>query len=151
MNKRFLKLAIHAMKVFQFLFSGHCTVIIGLSVHPKTIHRKLYTWQEMLDLKVKEMKESWAQDGSIIYQLIGDNWDKNILPSYRTSDKGTLSLHLFNVIAVQDRVPFLDKHIRETKDLSKACSFLPSIPEQEQLMKELTFLFATSIVVIIPT
>lgn len=59
-----------------------------------------------------------------IYQLIGDNWDKNILPSYRTLDKGTLSLHLFNVIAVQDRVPFLDK----------------------QLMKELTFLLATSIV-----
>lgn len=119
---------------------------VGLSVHPKTIHRKLYTWQEMLDLKVKEMRESWAQDESIIYQLIGDNWDKNIWPSYRTSDKGTLSLHLFNVIAVQDRVPFLDKHIRETKDLSKACSFLPSIPQQEQMMKELTFLFATSIV-----
>lgn len=100
----------------------------------------------MLDLKVKEMRESLAQDGSMAYQLIGDSWDKNILPSYRTSGKGTLSLHLFNVIAVQNRVPFLDKHIRETKDLSKACSFLPSIPEQEQLMKELTFLFATSIV-----
>lgn len=56
----------------------------------------------MLDLKVKEMRESWAQDGSITYQLIEDNWDKNILPSYRTSYKGTLSLHLFNVIAVQD-------------------------------------------------
>lgn len=54
---------------------------VGLSVHPKTIHRKLYTWQEMLDLKVKEMRESWAQGGSITYQLIGDNWDKNILPS----------------------------------------------------------------------
>lgn len=40
----------------------------------------------MLDLKVKEMRESWAQDGSITYQLIWDNWDKNILPSYRTSD-----------------------------------------------------------------
>lgn len=38
---------------------------VGLSVHPKTIHRKLYTWQEMLDLKVKEMRESLAQDGSI--------------------------------------------------------------------------------------
>lgn len=38
----------------------------------------------MLDLKAKEMRESWAQDGSITYQLIGDNWDKNILPSYRT-------------------------------------------------------------------
>lgn len=100
----------------------------------------------MLDLKVKEMRESWAQGGSITYQVIRDNWDKNILPSYRTSDKGTLSLHLFNVIAVQDRVPFLDKHMRETKDLSKACSFLPFIPEQEQLMKELTFLSATSIV-----
>lgn len=35
----------------------------------------------MLDLKVKEMRESWAQGGSITYQLIGDNWDKNILPS----------------------------------------------------------------------
>lgn len=73
-----------------------------MSVHPKTIHRKLYKWQEMLDLKAKKMRESWAQDGSITYQLIGDNWDTNILPSYSTSDKGTLSLHLFNVIAVQD-------------------------------------------------
>lgn len=93
----------------------------------------------MLDLKAKKMRESWAQDGSITYQLIGDNWDTNILPSYSTSDKGTLSLHLFNVIAVQDRVPILDKHIRETKDLSKACSFLPSIPEQEQLMEKTDF------------
>lgn len=88
---------------------------VGLSVHPKTIHRKLYTWQEMLDLKVKQMRESWAQGGSITYQLIGDNWDKNILPSYRTSDKGTLSLHLFNVIAVQDRVPSLTSILGKPK------------------------------------
>lgn len=34
------------------------------------------------------------------------NWDKDILPSYRTSDRKTLSLHLFNMYAILDRVVF---------------------------------------------
>lgn len=117
-----------------------------MSVHPKTIHRKLESWKDLVDVKVKELRDSWTDGGIVKYQLVGDNWDKNILPSYRTSDRGTLSLHLFNIIVVQDRVPFLPALPREERDLSKACEFLPSVDEQKQLMKELTFLFATSII-----
>ncbi|XP_048770593.2 uncharacterized protein LOC125676812 [Ostrea edulis] len=119
---------------------------IGLSVHPKTIHRKLESWKELIDVKVKELRDSWADSGNVKYQLVGDNWDKNILPSYRTSDRGTLSLHLFNVIAVQDRVPPLPELPKEEREMTQACEFLPSIADQKQLMKELTFLFATSII-----
>lgn len=30
-----------------------------------------------------QIKEAWANGGETKYQLVGDNWDKNILPSYR--------------------------------------------------------------------
>lgn len=96
---------------------------------------------------MKEMRDSWADSGNVKYQLVGDNWDKNILPSYRTSERGTLSLHLFNVIAVQDRVPPLsDLHRIEERDAKQICDFIPSVAEQKQLMRELVFIFATSII-----
>ena len=36
------------------------------------------------------MRDSWAETGNVKYQLVGDNWDNNIIPSYGTSDRGTL-------------------------------------------------------------
>ena len=63
------------------------------------------TWHDSLDKEILSIRDSWANGGSEKFQIIGDNWDKNILPSYRTSKQKTLSLHLFNVIAVVDRVP----------------------------------------------
>lgn len=67
-----------------------------------------------------------------------ENMDSlSILPSYRTSERGTLSLHLFNVIAVQHRVPPLpDLHRIEERDAKQICEFIPSVAEQKQLMKE---------------
>lgn len=76
---------------------------IGLSVHPTTLHRKLVNWQNILDSDILSARDSWANGGHSTYQIIGDNWDKDILPSYRTSDRKTLSLHLFNMYAILDR------------------------------------------------
>lgn len=77
---------------------------IGLSVHPTTLHRKLVNWQNILDSDILSARDTWANGGHSTYQIIGDNWDKDILPSYRTSDRKTLSLHLFNMYAILDRV-----------------------------------------------
>lgn len=79
---------------------------IGLSVHPTTLHRKLVNWQNILDSDILSARDSWANGGHSTYQIIGGNWDKNILPSYRTSDRKTLYLHLFNMYAILDRVVF---------------------------------------------
>lgn len=79
---------------------------IGLSVHPTTLHRKLVNWQNILDSDILSARDSWANGGHSIYQIIGDNWDKDTLPSYRTSDRETRSLHLFNMYAILDRVVF---------------------------------------------
>lgn len=76
-------------------------------MRPETIHRKLKSWNGMLDNEIIAIKNSWVLGGrkkyQLVgrkkYQLVGDNWDKDILPSYRTE-----SLHLFNVYAIVDRV-----------------------------------------------
>ena len=90
------------------------------------------------------MKENWINGNKQKYQLIGDNWDKNILPSYRTSQNKTLSLHLFHVIAVVDRIIPTPKP--ETAKSLSITDYIPSLEEQEVLIKELTFLVATSVV-----
>lgn len=55
-----------------------CLSTLGLAVHPQTLNRKLATWESTLSENLLQIKEAWAK-----YQLVGDNWDKNILPSYR--------------------------------------------------------------------
>lgn len=90
------------------------------------------------------MKENWINGNKQKYQLIGDNWDKNILPFYRTSQNKTLSLHLFHVIAVVDRIIPTPKP--ETAKSLSITDYIPSLEEQEVLIKELTFLVATSVV-----
>lgn len=120
---------------------------VGVTVHPVTVKRKLSDWQDMLDREIINIRDSWASGGKIKYQIIGDNWDKNILPSYRTSDRKTLSLHLFHIYAIIDRVipnsqPGSSSHHNEEIEIS---AFLPSVQDQEKLMKELIFLFSTSV------
>ena len=91
----------------------------------------------------------WADGGSPKFQLIGDNWDKNILPSFRTSDRKTVSLHLFNMYALVDRVlPQSVSHELTVTNYSDIdiLRFIPSLQEQEQLLQELTFIFATSVI-----
>lgn len=49
------------------------------------MHNKLETWIDNLDEQVIKLKKSWEEgtERTTKYQLVGDNWDKNILPSYR--------------------------------------------------------------------
>lgn len=114
---------------------------IGLSVHPTTLHRKLVNWQNILDSDILS-----ANGGHSTYQIIGDNWDKDILPSYRTSDRKTLSLHLFNMYAILDRVVFPPENYEGQTDNIEPAKFIPSVSEQEQLMQELCFVISTSII-----
>lgn len=147
------------MAVMQYingflLYHGGCTQRdierlshVGLTVHPLTIKRKLLDWQDLLDKEILKIRDSWAEGGSVKYQIIGDNWDKNILPSYRTSDRKTISLHLFHVYAIVDRVIPTERgcHASAPHDIEVG-TFIPSIDDQKNLMKELTFIFSTSVI-----
>ncbi|VDI19247.1 Hypothetical predicted protein [Mytilus galloprovincialis] len=75
---------------------------LGLTVNSRSVQNKLSSWEDFLDTDLVQLKEEWKEGVGVKYQMIGDNWDKNILPSYRTSQDKTLSLHLFQVIAVVD-------------------------------------------------
>ena len=69
--------------------------MVGVTVRPDTIQEKLSSWQGDLHLELIKLRDKWSvesESGNIKYQLVGDNWDKNILPSYRTSDRKTQSL-----------------------------------------------------------
>lgn len=114
---------------------------IELSVHPVTLHRKLVNWQNILDSDILSARDSWANGGYSTYQIIGDNWDKDILPSYRTSDRKTLSLHLFNMYAILGRVVFPPENYEGQTNIEPA-KFIPSVSEQEQLMQELCFVIS---------
>lgn len=54
-------------------------------VTSKSMHNKSETWIDNLDEQVIKLKKSWEEgtERTTKYQLVGDNWDKNILPSYR--------------------------------------------------------------------
>ena len=103
---------------------------IGVTVLSDTLHKKLANWQEYLDRELLQIKENWSQGGLLKFQIVGDNWDKNILPSYRTSQQNTLSLHLFTLIGVVDRVtPSIDHahddNLLNVQDM-EAEKFIPS-------------------------
>lgn len=116
-------------------------------MHPRTLHNKLSEWQHQLDTKILALRESWDAGGNK-YQLVGDNWDKNILPSYRTSEQKTKSIHLFNVIAVVDRLNPKKSTCNTTsiKDHIEIADYIPSVAEQEILLEELTFVLASSVI-----
>lgn len=102
------------------------------------------SWEEHLDSEILSLKEKWANGDKQKYQLIGDNWDKTIVPSYRTSQCKTLSLHLFHIIAVVDRIIPTPRH--EAGKRLSISDYIPSLEEQEILIQELTLLVATSVV-----
>ena len=126
---------------------------IGLTVNPKTLHSRLINLQDSLDNNIILLRNSWSVGGTTKFQLIGDNWNKNILPSFRTSQQKTLSIHLFNLIAVIDKIipqPAKNVAVLDISDINIISTYLPSVEEQGKLMKELTFLFATSVIANIP-
>ncbi|XP_061188750.1 uncharacterized protein LOC133196920 [Saccostrea echinata] len=126
----------------------------GMTVTSKSMHSKLETWISNLDAEVIALKKSWeeGQENTTKYQLIGDNWDKKILPSYRTSQNQTQSIHLFNVLIAVDRVQI--PVVTPERDLEYADisfeKFVPSLEEQEKLKEELVFITATSVIRNIP-
>ena len=56
---------------------------LGLCVSSQSLQSKLSSWKDKLDEEVLELRNGWASGVTDNYQLVGDNWDKNILPSYR--------------------------------------------------------------------
>ena len=80
-----------------------------------------------------ELKNEWKKGGSEKYQLIGDNWDKTILTSYRTSENKK-SLHLFNMYAAIDRISG-DQILNDVQPETKltAVDFISSLQDQKQL------------------
>lgn len=112
---------------------------IGVTVHPRTVYNRSATWHDSLDKDILNIRDSWANGGHPRFQLIGDNLDKIILPSFRTSQQKTLSLHLFNVIAIVDRVP--THHLQSTpvpfvEDIQQDYStYIPSVVEQHKLLE----------------
>ncbi|XP_053380076.1 uncharacterized protein LOC123537039 [Mercenaria mercenaria] len=137
------------------LLHGGCTqrdverlAKLGICVVPQTVSDKLQSWQENLDNDLLEVKNKWITGGNRTYQLVGDNWDKNIIPSYRTSQQETQSLHLFNVIGVIDRI-VVEKNdstsVKAVESLS-AADFIPSVNDLELLRDELTFIVARSVI-----
>lgn len=121
---------------------------LGLTVSPRSVQSKLASWEEFLDKEVIKLKDAWEQGekDTLKFQIVGDNWDKNIIPSYRTCQDKTISLHLFQVVAVVDRMVQEDSVVTlEEKRLSVA-NFIPSLEEQRQLKEELSFLVAQSVI-----
>lgn len=111
---------------------------IGFSVHPQTVHKKLISWQDNLDMDLISIRDSLAEGGQTKFHTIGDNWDKNILPSYRTSYRKTLSLHLFNMYVIVDRVvpASSTNSLTENRPELDNLKFIPSTEEHELLLKE---------------
>lgn len=106
-----------------------------MSLSPKSIQTKLSSWENFLDSEILEIKNKGTDqvDGLTKYQLVGDNWDKNIIPSYRTTQNKTTSLHLFNIIAVVDRIiPVTStSESGDSVHILTPVNFLPSITEQK--------------------
>ena len=135
----------------MFLYQDiHRLSKVGVTLTPQTLHNKMKAWQDSLDFDLMNVKDDWCAGGKTKFQLVGDNWDKNILPSYRSSQHKTLSLHLFNVIGVVDRIsmPEIPSEQETIRDISQmgADEFIPSTQDLALFEDELTFLFATSVV-----
>jgi hypothetical protein len=96
------------------------------------------------------MQVKWTkrEEPMFKYQLVGDNWDKEILPSYRTTERKTQSLHLFQVYAIVDR--YIPRNPQGSDGFQDNLTYIPSLPEQKQLLKELKFIFASAIIRNVP-
>ncbi|KAL3864206.1 hypothetical protein ACJMK2_005910, partial [Sinanodonta woodiana] len=126
---------------------------IGVCVTSCSVQNKLISWRSSLDEEILKLRDDWSNGGHVKFQLVGDSWDKNILPSFRTSQQKTLSIHLFNTIAVVDRITpvsaITEGQQTESADIDIK-EFIPSVQEQENLMEELVFLVASSVIQNIP-
>lgn len=102
--------------------------------------------RQRLHMSVEKIREGWERGEKKKYQLVGDNWDRNILPSYRTSQQKTISLHLFQVVCVVDRInPVCVERPNQNPYDLKCIDFIPSMQDQNLLCKELTFIVATAL------
>lgn len=118
----------------------------GLTMTSKSLTNKLASWEDCLYMSVEKIREGWEHEEKKKYQLVGDNWDRNILPSYRTSQQNTISLHLFQVVCVVDRInPVCVERPNQNPYDLKCIDFIPSMPDQNLLCKELTFIVATAL------
>lgn len=88
--------ALHYMTAF-ILARGGCTQRVELSVYPQTLLNKLASWKDKLNEALRDLKVKWTngEESTRKFQLVGDNWDKDILPFYRNTDRKTENLHLF--------------------------------------------------------
>lgn len=83
-----IHITFHKIRNVMFLFYLNFQDIerlckIGLCVYSSSVHDKLASWKDNLDEEIVNLRNDWAQGSNIKYQLVGDNWDKNILPSFR--------------------------------------------------------------------
>lgn len=102
----------------------------------------------ILDEELLKYREEWSRGGQTKYQLVWENWDRNIIPSYRTSQDKTLSQHLFQVIGVLDRLicpEDRDSQLTDILDLNPV-DFISSKENKDILLSELTFLVASSVI-----
>lgn len=135
------------------LMHGGCTMRdidrlarTGLTMTSKSLTNKLASWEDCLYMSVEKIREGWERGEKKKYQLVGDNWDRNILPSYRTSQQKTISLHLFQVVCVVDRInPVCVERPNQNPYDLKCIDFIPSMQDQNLLCKELTFIVATAL------
>nr|XP_034298978.1 uncharacterized protein LOC109620531 isoform X1 [Crassostrea gigas] len=157
-----ISMAIHSrynqMSLTQYLcgfvlMHGGCTMRdidrlarTGLTMTSKSLTNKLASWEDCLYMSVEKIREGWERGEKKKYQLVGDNWDRNILPSYRTSQQKTISLHLFQVVCVVDRInPVCVERPNQNPYDLKCIDFIPSMQDQNLLCKELTFIVATAL------
>lgn len=96
----------------------------------------------ILDEELLKYREEWSRGGQTKYQLVWENWDRNIIPSYRTSQDKTLSQHLFQVIGVLDRLICPEDRVSQLTDILdlNPVDFISSKENKDILLSELTFL-----------
>lgn len=91
--------------------------------------------------------DEWGRGHKEI-SISGRQLDKDILPSYRTTDRKTESIHLFQIYAIVDR--YSTSSPKGSSGFEDNLTFIPSLLEQEQLLKELTYIFASAIIRHVP-
>lgn len=50
------------------------------------------------------IRDLWVEGDQTKFQIIGDNWDKNILLFYRILDRKIFLFYFFNMYVIVDRV-----------------------------------------------
>ena len=93
-----------------------------------------------------------SEEQPFLYQLIGDNLDIEKKIRHQTNARQNPSYHIFNVIAIRDKVSgnhLPDKHVRRLKDVCPG-EFLFTEEDVTALEKELVILWERALVRRIP-